>query len=344
MKAIVLGGIRKFEMHDVPDPVFRTGRDVLVRMQAVGVCGSDIHYYTTGRIGSQVVKFPFVIGHEGAGIVERVGSEVTRVRPGDRIAVEPALSCGRCDQCTSGHENTCRELLFLGNPGQLDGCMSELLVVHESQCFPVGPGVSFDRAAFAEPLAIGMYAVERAAPARGAAAAILGAGPIGMSVFHALRARGIGPVFVTDRVDARLGYARRLGPAWAGKPETGEVVDAIRSVAPSMADVVFECTGDPEAIAQSLSLLRPAGRLVIVGIPDVDEISLPIHELRRNEIDILNIRRQAHCTQKAIDLISSNLIDMSGLVTHHFPLAATADAFDLVSQYGDGVMKAIITF
>lgn len=232
----------------------------------------------------------------------------------------------------------------MGNPGQLDGCMSEFIVLHESQCFPVGPEVTFDQAAFAEPLAIGMYAVERAGMPPDAAVAVLGAGPIGMSVFHALRARGTGMIFVTDYIDARLDYARRLKPAWAGKPVTADVVRAIRSVVPSMVDVVFECTGNPEAIAQSLSLLRPAGKLVIVGIPEADEVAFPIHELRRNEIDIVNIRRQAHCTEKAIGLLASKSIDMSGLVTHHFPAADTALAFDCVSGYRDGVMKAIITF
>ena len=131
MKAALLTGIGKFEIKQVPEPEIKNDTDVLVRIKMVGVCGSDIHYYTTGRIGSQIVKYPFVVGHEAAGIVERVGDKVTKVKPGQRIAIDPAVYCGECDQCKSGRENTCRELLFMGNPGQMDGALSEFFVINE---------------------------------------------------------------------------------------------------------------------------------------------------------------------------------------------------------------------
>src|SRR4030065_2680169 len=125
MKSIMLTGIRQMEMKTVADPVIVNDTDVLIRMERVGVCGSDVHYYTTGRIGSQVVKYPFMVGHEGAGIVKETGERVTRVKPGDRIAIEPAMPCWACDQCLSGRHHTCRKLLFLGWPGQAEGCLTE---------------------------------------------------------------------------------------------------------------------------------------------------------------------------------------------------------------------------
>lgn len=135
MKAMQLTGIRQMEMFEVPAPFVTNDTDVLIRMTTVGVCGSDVHYYTTGRIGDQVVQYPFTVGHEGAGIVEKVGKKVTRVKPGDRIAIDPAMPCFQCDQCKAGRFHTCRKLRFLGCPGQAEGCLSEFLVMPETSCF-----------------------------------------------------------------------------------------------------------------------------------------------------------------------------------------------------------------
>ena len=168
MKAMVLTGIRKMEMRQVADPRIGEGTDVLVRVGAVGVCGSDIHYYTKGRIGSQVVRYPFIVGHECAGTVLEVGRKVKRVKPGDRVAIDPAMPCGRCDQCKAGRPHTCRKLKFLGTPGQGEGCLSELLVMPEGSCFPIGRQMTLEQGALSEPFAIGLYAVRISAPVRGA--------------------------------------------------------------------------------------------------------------------------------------------------------------------------------
>ncbi len=343
MKAAILKGIRAFEVAETPTPSMRHPKDVLIRIKTVGVCGSDIHYYTTGRIGSQIVEFPFTIGHETAGVVERVGAGVTRVRPGQRIAVDPSVSCGACDQCKAGREHTCRKLLFLGCPKQLAGCLAEFLVLPEECCYPVPETMSFIQATLSEPLAIGVYAVEQSALRDGASVGILGAGPIGMSVFHVLRTRQPGSVFITDRIADRLAKAAALQPTWSGDPDRVDVVKEVIQREPLMLDIVFECSGSPEAILQGVQLLKPGGKLVIVGIPEVDDIAFPIHELRRKEITILNIRRQVHCTQKALDLLATGAVKMDAMATHAFTLDQVSEAFDLVSSYRDGVMKAMIT-
>lgn len=342
MKAALLTGIRKIETGQVPDPKIISESHVLVRIKTVGVCGSDIHYYTSGRIGSQIVRFPFVIGHEAAGVVKETGKGVTRVKPGQKIAIDPALSCGRCDQCIAGRENTCRELLFLGNPKQLEGCLSEYIVVHEKCCYPVNEEMTFDQATLSEPLAIAVYSVEKSGVSAEAPVAILGAGPIGMSVFHVLRTKDVGKVFISDKIDDRLTFSKKLNPAWTGNPDRVDIVKAISGVEPLLMDIVYECSGDPQAIVQAIHLLKPGGSLVIVGITEGDEISLPIHELRRKEITILNIRRQAHCTQKAIDLMARRDLRIDSMATHHFPLDETNRAFELVANYREGVMKAMV--
>lgn len=342
MKAAFLTAIKNFETNNIPDPQLESDSDVLVRVKAVGVCGSDMHYYTTGRIGSQVVKYPFIVGHESAGVVEKIGRGVTRVKPGQKVAIEPAVSCGECDQCKSGRENTCRTLRFLGAPGQMEGAMREYVVMPEENCFPMKESTTFEQGALSEPLAITVYAVERSAVQAGANVAILGVGPIGMSVFHVLRTKNIGNVYVTDKIDARLEFAKGLKPRWVGNPDHDVVVKEISRLEPLMMDVVFECSGDPAAIVQAVHLMKPGGKLMIVGIPEVDDISLPAHELRRKEIAIINVRRQNHCTQKAIDLLEQHKVDMDSLVTHRFSLEEAAKAFDLVADHRDGVMKAMI--
>jgi L-iditol 2-dehydrogenase len=342
MKASLLVAPGKFETKNIPDPQIAKDTDVLVRVKTVGVCGSDIHYYTTGRIGSQIVRYPFIVGHETAGVVEKAGNAVTRVKPGQRVAIDPAVSCGKCDQCKGGRENTCRNLRFLGAPGQLEGAQCEYIVMPEENCFPIKESMTFEQATLSEPLAIAVYAVERSALPSGGNVAILGAGPIGMSVFHVLRMSDVGNIYITDKIEKRLKYAEKLKPAWLGNPDSSDIVKEISKVEPLHMDVVFECSGDPKAIVQAVELLKPGGNLVIVGIPEVDEISFPIHELRRKEITIVNVRRQNHCTQKAIDLLANHEINMDSMVTHHFPLEETQKAFDLVANHRDGAMKAMV--
>jgi L-iditol 2-dehydrogenase len=343
MRAALLTRIKQFDIRQVPDPRIINETDVLIRIKTVGVCGSDIHYYTSGRIGSQLVQFPFIIGHEAAGTVERTGTNVTRVKQGQRIAIDPAVSCGSCDQCRSGRENTCRELLFLGCPNQLEGCLCDYVVLHEKCCFPIEDNMTLEQATISEPLAIGVYAVERSMLRPQDTAAILGAGPIGMSVFHVLRTTDVGDVYVTDKLEERLTFSKQLNPRWSGNPRHSDIVKEISKIEPLLLDAVYECSGDEAAIGQAIQLLKPGGKLVLVGIAGADEIPFPVHELRRKEITILNIRRQVHCTQKAIDLLARRHVDMDSMVTHHFRLEETPEAFDLVAHYRDGVMKAIIS-
>ena len=345
MKAMMLTGIRQMEMMDVPDPKIENDTDVLIKMRVVGVCGSDVHYYETGRIGSQVVQYPFPVGHEGAGVVEAVGSAVTRVTPGDRVAIEPAMPCGECDQCLSHRPHTCRKLRFLGCPKQADGCLSEYIVMPEGSCFKVTDKTSLDEAAISEPLAIGVYAVKQSTAMQDAKVGILGSGCIGLSVLLPAKAQKASAIYVTDKIDKRLDLAKTAGAVWGGNPDKEDVVEAVKGLEPGGLDVVFECCGEQEALDQAIEMLKPGGKLLLIGIPPTaDRVSFLIDKLRHKEVCIQNVRRQNHCVQPSLDMMDRGDFDVNVMVTHRFPFEKTQAAFDLAASYEDGVLKAMIDF
>ncbi len=344
MNAFVLTGLRKMKMVKVPKPQISNPEDVLIRMVTVGVCGSDIHYYTDGKIGSQVVKYPFTVGHECSGIVEKVGMSVSGIRPGDRVAIDPAMPCFQCDQCKSGRFHTCRRLKFLGCPGQAEGCLSDYIVMPEKSCFPIADSVTFEEAVISEPLSIGYYAIKLAGSLKNKNIGILGFGPIGMSVLLPALADHAGNIYVTDKINDRLHIAERCGATWTGNPEEKDIVQDIASMEPTLLDFVFECCGKQEAIDQAIKLLKPGGKLLIIGIPEFDRWSFPTDDFRRKEIAVQNVRRQNECTHTVLDLIANKKVDVMPMITHHFPFDKTDEAFELVANYKDGVMKAMIDF
>jgi L-iditol 2-dehydrogenase len=344
MKSMVLTGIRQMEMIEVPMPEIQDDHDVLIKMERVGVCGSDLHYYTDGKIGKQVVKYPFPVGHEGAGTVVATGNAVTNVKVGDGIAIEPAMPCWNCDQCNTGRPHTCRKLKFLGCPGQADGCLSEYIVMPDTSCFKLAEGMILDDGALSEPLSIGVYAVRQSIPIKGAAVGILGFGPIGMSVLLPAQAQGAKKIFVTDKIEERLQLARKAGAIYAGNPDTHDVVKEITAIEPDSLDVVFECCGKQEAIENAIDILRPGGKLMIIGIPEFDRWSFRVDDGRHKEITITNVRRQNGALEPTLEMIRDRRFDAHQMVTHRFSFGRTKEAFDLVDKYADGVMKAMIDF
>ena len=332
------------EMRDVPDPLMVHDDDVLIRMKSIGVCGSDVHYYTAGRIGSQVVKFPFTLGHEGSGIVEEVGPEVQNVSPGDRIAFDPSIPCYKCDQCLAGRHHTCRNILFMGCPDQYEGCLSEFIIIPSSICYPLDENISFDQAALSEPLSIGVYSAMLGGNLENSKIAILGSGPIGVSVMLSAVQYGASKVYMTDLLDERLKLARSLGAHWTGNSDEEDIVDSILGDEPLQLDVVFECCGKQEALNQAVKLLKPGGRLVIVGVPLFDNWIIGTDEMRKKELSIQNVRRQNEALIPALEFISSGKIKPERMMTHTFSFDRVAEAYDLVAGYRDGVMKAMINF
>jgi L-iditol 2-dehydrogenase len=342
MKAAFLTGIRGMEIRETPDPQIGTPDGVLVRIDAVGVCGSDVHYYTTGAIGSQKIVYPWTVGHECAGTVMQVGAAVSGLTAGQRVAIDPLKTCGRCDQCLIGRSHTCRNQAFLACPGQLAGALAEYIVMPAECCFPIPDSMNNDEVTIVEPLSIGLYATKLAPENPPKRTAILGAGPIGLSVLLSLRAAGTEEIFVTDLLPERLETAAKMGADWTGLHPTQDVVAEILAHAELGMDCVFECAGQQETLDQCVQLLRPGGTILAIGIPELDRVSFSPDVMRRNEIRLQNVRRQNECVQGAIDLISSGHADVMPMVTHHFDLDSSREAFEMVADYRDGVVKAII--
>jgi len=342
MKAMVLTGIKKMELRNVPDPVIVNPGDVKIKMSVAGICGSDIHYYIRGNIGSQVVKYPFTVGHEGSGIIDEIGPEVKHLKPGDKVAIDPAMPCFKCDQCLSGRSHTCRNLKFLGCPGQAEGLFSEYIVMPESSCIKIPDKLALDHGTLSEPLSIGLYSARKSGNVKGMNIGILGFGPIGMSVMLTAKAEGAKSVYVTDKIPERLTLAAKEGAIWTGNPLNVDVVSEINKREPLGLDVVFECCVQQEAVDQAVEIMKPGGKLIVVGIPDLENWLIKVDKTRRYENTILFIRRQVDCVEPVIEMIESGRINTKNMITHRFPLEKIKEAFDFVADYRDGVMKAVI--
>lgn len=343
MKAAFLTGVRSLEIREIPAPRPAKDDDVLVRSRAVGICGSDLHYYLSDSVGGDRVSYPFIPGHECAGIVEEVGRGVTRVKPGDVVVIEPAVSCGTCDQCRMGRPHTCRKLLFLGHYGELTGGMAEFALAPERNCVPLPAKMTVVQGALAEPLSIALYAAGLAGAVRGKTAAILGAGPIGLCAAMVLKAEGSGALYVTDKVEDRVKAAGTAGADWTGNPDREDIVAQVLKSEPLGLDLVLECCGDQLALDQAVAILKPGGTLVVVGIPVEPRVSFDSSKVRRREIRIQNVRRQNRCLEKAVGMIHAGRVRPDFLATHLFKLDEAREAYETAAARRDGVIKAIVT-
>ncbi len=343
MKQVVLTGIKQMELVDAKTPELQNQNDVKIKLAAIGVCGSDIHYYSVGKIGTQVVEYPFTVGHECSGTIEAVGANVTNVKVGDLVVIDPAVYCGVCDQCLAGRPHTCRNGKFLGCPGQLDGCLGEYIVMPDFTCFPVTGKLNPVQAALIEPLSIGVYAVNIAEiKSTSTSVAIFGAGPIGLSILFKLLAGEIKNIGVVEPLEYRLEKAKEIGAAYFINPEKESVEEVVKQKEEYLLDVVFEASGEQDAVDNALKILKPGGKLVLVGIPPSAEYTFNMDLMRRKELSVVNVRRQNHCVQEAIDLVVKGKIEIEKMVTHNFSLEETAAAFDMVEGYKDGAIKAMI--
>lgn len=343
MKKVVLAGIRKMKLTSVPEPALNNEDEVKIKLAAVGVCGSDIHYYSEGKIGAQVVEFPFAVGHECSGIIVETGPAVTNVKVGDLVVIDPAIYCGQCEQCLAGRPHTCLNSRFLGCPGQMEGCLTEYIVMPSFTCFPVTGKLNSIQAALIEPFAIGVYTVKLAKIEKPETSAmIFGAGPIGLSILLKLLADGFKNVGVVEPLDYRLEKAREIGANYLVNPQKENAEDSIKNHKMHLADVVFEASGQQDAVNNALKILKPGGKLVLVGIPSSAQYTFDMDLMRRKELAVINVRRQNHCEEEAIELVLSGKADVEKMVTHHFSLDKTGEAFDMVEGYKNGAVKAMI--
>lgn len=324
---------------DTPAPL---PHEALIRIESTGVCGSDMHYYTEGRIGQTVITEPLILGHEYAGIVEAVGSDADPSLVGKRVAVEPGIPCLKCEWCQTGHYNVCPDMVFPGGP-PYDGALCEHKTVHARFCFPVPDSISAAEAAMLEPLAVALHTVELANLKPGETAAILGLGPIGLLVAQVAKAAGVGTLFGTDLLDYRVEAGRTYGVDHAFNASHEDTVDTILSQTNGRGvDVAFDCARSSATPALACKVVRPAGRCVLTGISGAEEDPFPVNTARRKELTIQWCRRFRFDYPRAIALLAADRIDVASLITHSFPLDRSNEAFELVSTCGDNVLKASI--
>ena len=324
MHAARLHGPRDLRVEEVFAPGVTRPGDVLIRVKATGVCGSDLHTYLDGRIGDTQLESALTLGHEFAGVIEHGGAGLPA---GTRVAVDPAQPCHRCDLCERGHPNLCRRLHFCGLYPD-DGSLAEFICVPAATCFPVPDGIDDAAAALLEPLGVALHATDLAKIRIGDRVAVIGAGPIGLLLIQTIRLAGAAEIYVSDPLPWRVELAKKLGAQTL--PAHAEV------------DVVFEAAWGGAAIGQAVELARPGGRVVLVGIPSEDQCLFKHSTARRKGLTIIFSRRMKHTYPRAIQLVASGRVDLKNLVSHRFPLARAAEAFELNATYYDNVTKIII--
>jgi L-iditol 2-dehydrogenase len=341
MRVSRLHGTRDLRLEELARPT--PGSDeVLLQVACVGVCGSDVHYYQHGRIGSQVVEEPIIMGHEFSARITALGAKVTGLEPGQLVAIEPGISCGQCEPCRHGHPNLCPEVRFCGTP-PIDGVFAEYAVMPAENCFPLPQGMSAIEGAMLEPLGIAIHSVDLGHLKAGLTVAVLGAGPIGLLIAAAAKAAGASQIFVTEPLAYRRQFALDYIANAALDPETQDVVAGIRQLTAGRGvDVAFEAAGAPETPQQAAAVTRIGGKVIIAGIPPDGMMTMQADTVRHKGLTIKIVRRMKHTYPRAIRLVQTGMVDVKPLATHLLPLERISEAFEMVAGYRDGVLRAVI--
>ncbi len=333
MRAVVFHAEKDLRVEQVTTPETGPG-DVRVRIEAGGICGSDLHYYLHGGFGTIRVREPLILGHEIAGTVEAVGSAVNRVRPGDRVAVNPSRSCGRCRYCQMGLQQHCTDMLFYGSAMRfphVQGGFRDILVVEERQAVTLPGHVPAAQAAFAEPFAVCLHAAKRAGPLLGRRVLVTGSGPIGVLAVVAAKAAGATEVVVTDVVDGPLPTALRMGAAQAinvaAEPDR---LKAEFGADKGSFDVMFEASGNQHALTGAFDVVRPGGIIVQIGVGG--NFTLPMNVLVAKEFDLRGSFRFHEEFDWAVQLIGSGAVNLSPLLTASIPVERAIEAFELAAD------------
>ncbi len=339
MRALRLHAPGDLRMSDEPIPVPSQG-EALVKVCSVGICASDVHWWRDGHIGNTYLSEPLVLGHEASGIVEAIGEGVTGLTVGQRVAIEPAKPCMTCEFCLSGHFNVCPNVKFFGTP-PTDGCFRDYITWPATLLIPIPDSISMDEAAMLEPLAVGVFAVELAEVTAGKTAVILGAGAIGLSVLQSLIAAGAKPILVSDPVPERREMAKKLGADAVCDPVNIHS-EAELITSRSGFDFTFECAGDMLAVKEASKLAKILGKVLVVGIPREDEYPFDAGAARRKQLTAIFVRRSNLTTERAVELVEKEQINVLDYVTHIFPLEKAGDALKLAESKADSILRAVV--
>ncbi|HYM12765.1 MAG TPA: alcohol dehydrogenase catalytic domain-containing protein [Bryobacterales bacterium] len=342
MQSVQLVARERVELRAMPDPPDPGPGEVTVRVRAVGLCGSDMHFYKEGGCAGYPALYPSVLGHEPAGEVIAVGPGVEDLRAGARVAIEPAITCGACEFCRAGRHNLCEQVVFMGGL-QVPGLLRELATIPARNATAIPDSIGYAAATVIEPLAVILHAFELTRIEAGETVAVMGAGPIGLLAAAVARIAGAGRVIVADRIAYRLALAREMGADAVVDIAREKPAEAILDLTGGRgAHLILDAAGKPDSINPALASVRPGGRVLLIGIPSEAMTGLDLHAAMNREAALLTLKRSNRNDHAALGLIESGRVAAEKLVTHRFPLDRAGRAFQTVAEYADGVAKAVI--
>lgn len=341
MKVAVMNGVGKmgFVEREIPQPA---DNEVLVKLEYVGICGSDMHYYETGRIGDYVVEPPFVLGHEPGGVVVEVGKNVTHLKVGDRVALEPGKTCGHCEYCREGKYNLCPDVVFFATP-PVDGVFQEYVAHEAALCFKLPENVDTLEGALIEPLAVGFHAANQGGAHAGQTAVVFGAGCIGLVSMMALKAEGVSRVYVVDIMQKRLDKAIELGATGVINSMNTDVQEEIgRLTEGKGVDLVIETAGMEVTTRQAIHITKKGATIVLVGYSKTGEMTLPLSLALDKELTFKTVFRYRHIYPMAIEAVASGKVNLKGIVSNIFNFDDIQAAMDKSVSDKANIVKSVV--
>ena len=341
MKTAVMLGVGKIGFEDRPIPQPKDD-EVLVKLEYVGICGSDLHYYETGAIGNYVVKPPFVLGHEAGGVVVKAGKGVKGLQVGDRVALEPGKTCGHCEFCKQGKYNLCPDVVFFATP-PVDGVFCEYVAHPADLCFKLPLNVSTMEGALIEPLAVGFHAAIQGGAHFGQRAVVFGAGCIGLVTMMALKAEGVSEVYVVDIVASRLKKAEELGASGVIDSSVEDLMQRLNELTKGQGiDLAVETSGSNAAAQQCIEVVKKGSVIVYVGYGKSGMMTLPMSLALDKELTFKTVFRYRHIYPLAIKAVEEGRVNLKGIVTDVFPLDDLQRAMDLSVSDKQRIVKSVV--
>lgn len=341
MKVAVMNGIGKmgFIEKEVSQP---KANEVLVKLEYVGICGSDLHYYETGRIGDYIVEPPFVLGHEPGGVVVKVGEDVKHLSVGDKVALEPGKTCGHCEFCKTGRYNLCPDVIFFATP-PVDGVFQEYVCHEADLCFKLPENVSTIEGSLIEPLAVGFHAAIQGQAQAGQTAVVMGSGCIGLVTMMALKAMGVSNVYVVDIMEKRLEKALELGATGVINSKETDPVEMIMKLTDGKGcDLAIETAGAEITTIQCINMAKKGTNVVLVGYSKTGEMTLPMSLVLDKELTFKTVFRYRHIYPMAIEAVANGKVNLKGIVTDEFTLDEVQKAMDYSVNNKSDIVKAVI--
>ena len=343
MKVCVLTGKQKLEWveRDIPQP----GKGELqIKLEYVGVCGSDLHFYQEGQLANWTLDGPLALGHEPGGVVTGIGEGVEGFAIGDKVSIEPAVPCGHCEDCRKGNYNLCTNIKMLAIPGERDGVNAEYCTHDASMCYRLPENMSTLEGAMIEPLAVGMHATELSDARIGETAIVLGSGCIGLCTVMSLKARGVSEIYVADVMDKRLEKAMEVGATRVFNSKRESIEEFAKTLPGGGADQVYECAGNRITTLQSCRLIKRAGKVTLVGVSPEPVLELDIATLNAMEGVVYSVYRYRNLWPKAIAAVSSGAIPVKDIVSHEFDFKDCIEAIEYSLNHKDEVIKSVVRF